>query len=278
MTTGGWGVGQWGVSPWGLGTTEEAPTFGRIYATGDRRVRVSLTFEPAHSSVIASGDALNPRTWIITEPVTGRRFRVLAVSEVSSTEYDLNTLELLANAQITLQLASTTLRYSNGAPVLNFFIDFAGQVATYNATLEAQTAAAGYSLRDVANPPTPNSPVGGTLQVTAGGDYKSVTGASLIRKLIMRRLVSTPGDFFHLPTYGAGLAEKVPLAATDLRRLTKLIEDQVKLEPSVDAVKVQLSMIAASQTLVVQMQVRLRQTGDMVAVGLAVSNNAVQAL
>lgn len=276
--TGGWGLGYWGTGPWGTGAiaAAEGEVFGRIYATGDRRVRMILTFEPAHQSSNTVGDALCPRTWIITNPDTGKRFHVLSVAQISATEYDLNTLEMLETALIQLRLTAPSLRYVNGAPVTGFVIDFAGQVATYNATAQAQNAAAGYALRDVANPPTPNSPVGGTLEVTSEGDYKSVSGAPLVRKLIMRRLVSKPGDFFHLPAYGAGLNEKIPLAATDLRRLTKLIEDQVLLEPDVSAVKVSLSMIAASQTLVVQMQVRLKQTGETVAVGLSVSNGAVQ--
>lgn len=274
----GWGLGNWGTSPWGTGTGGLLESYGRIYATGDRRVRVVLTFEPAHTQVNAEGDALNPKTWIVRDPQTGRRFYVLAVEEVSPTEYDLTTLEMLENAQVTLQLKSDTLRYATGGPVLGFSIDFAGQTATYNVSSQAQTTAAGYALRDVANPPTPNSPVGGTLDVTSEGDYKSVTGAPLIKKLIMRRLMATPGDFFHLPDYGAGLSEKVPMAATDLRRLSKLIEDQVLLEPDVSAVKVSLSMIAATQTLVVQMQVRLQQSGESVAVGVAVGNNMVQAL
>lgn len=272
----GWGLGDWGISPWGTGETGLLDSYGRIFATGDRRIRVILTFEPTHQSVNTVGDALCPRTWIVSEPVTGRRFHVLAVVEISPTEYDLTTLELLENALVQLQLTAPALKYVTGAPVVGFSIGFAGQVATYNATAQAQNAAAGYSLRDVANPPTPNSPVGGTLEVTSEGDYKSVSGAPLIRKLIMRRLVSKPGDFFHLPAYGAGLNEKVPLASTDLRRLSKLIEQQVMLEPDVAAVKVSLSMIAASQTLVIQMQVRLQQTGETVAVGLSVSNGSVQ--
>lgn len=277
MTTRGWGMGSWGTSPWGTGEAPPIPgAFGKIFATGDRKVRVALTFEPAHNSGTTTGDALNPKTWIVTNPDTGKRYHVVSVRQRSPTEYELGTLETLENALITLKLEAPTLRTLQGAPVLGFAVDFQGNVATSNFSQQAQTSAAGYALRDVANPPTPNSPVGGTLEVTAAGDYKTVTGAPLIKKLILRRLMATPGDFFHLPTYGLGLNEKVPMAATDLRRLSKEIEDTVRLEPEVDAVKASLTMIAASQTLVVQMQVRLRQTGETVAVGLSVSTAGVQ--
>lgn len=265
----GWGTTEWGRGPWGLGAeVDPAVPPAYVYASGDRTIRVTLTFEPLWQSPIGLGDARNPKTWHIEEPSTGRVFNVLAVRRISSTELELTTLQPLRTSLSELALTAPTLKAVNGSAVLNFAAPFAGQQTVSNSTDQLKTQAVGYSLRDVANPPTPNSPVGGTLQVTAGGDYQSVTGTALLRKLIMRRLISKPGDFFHLPTYGAALEEKVPMATTDLRQLAKHIETQLRLEPEVTDAAVRLTLQAASNTLVVQMTVAVAPTGEKIELGL----------
>lgn len=114
-----------------------------------------------------------------------------------------------------------------------------------------------------------------TLTTTSGGDYASMTGEPFVKKLILRRLISKPGDFFHLPNYGIGLRVKEPLPNTDLRKLAKAIEMQVAMEPEVLAVKASLSYASSSAILYINLKVQLRQTGQIMPVSLAVSNGQV---
>lgn len=268
MTTqAGWGTAPWGTGEWGTGGGILPTEGARVYATGDRRVRVILPFEPQARYPTQIGDALNTKTWRLEEAISGRPIRVLAALKISPFEFELHTLETLANSLVGIELRAPDLLTATGTPVLGFYAIMAGQQSVTNSSQQLQTTAAGYALRDLANPQTPNSPVGGTLQMTAGGDYKNVTGSDLLKKLILRRLMSAPGDFFHLPDYGAGLQEKLPMAQTDLRRLSKLIESQVQLEPEVEAVNVNLTMRAADNTLVVQMDVSIAASGERIQLG-----------
>lgn len=112
--------------------------------------------------------------------------------------------------------------------------------------------------------------VSGTLTIDSGGDYASESGPAFVRKLILRRLTTKPGEFFHLPNYGLGLREKEPLPVNNLRALAKAIEQQVALEPEVSAVKANLSYAANAAILYVKVQAQLRQTGQQLVVPMAV--------
>ncbi len=112
--------------------------------------------------------------------------------------------------------------------------------------------------------------LGSTLVIDSGGDYTSMSGPEFIKKLILRRLTTKPGEFFHLPNYGLGLKEKEPLPVNNLRALAKAIEQQVAQEPEVGAVKATLSYAANASILYVKVQVQLRQTGQQLVVPMAV--------
>lgn len=117
---------------------------------------------------------------------------------------------------------------------------------------------------------------GSTLRITTGGDYASQSGEALVKKLILRRLISKPGDFFHLPNYGVGLRVKEPIPTVDLRKLAVQIEQQINLEPEVAESRANLSYAAGTGMLVVSVKVRLKATGDVIQADLAVPSGAVQ--
>lgn len=274
--TAGYGTSEYGTGPWGMGAVyAPADGGGRTFATGDRTVRVVLSFEPQAKGSTLPGDALNPKTWAISSLNDGRVLTPLSVVKVNSTTFDILTLQLLDNAKVPMQLRTTALRDVMGAPVETLTWVFPGSQLVSNTTPQRQTTAAGLAMRDVANPPTPNSPVGGTLEITSSGDYKSVTGEALVRKLIIRRLISSKGDFFHLPNYGAGLRVKDTMANVDLRKLARELEAQIKFEPEVEAASVGLSYTAAASALVVQLKVKLRQTGQEVSVSMMVPSGTL---
>ena len=117
---------------------------------------------------------------------------------------------------------------------------------------------------------------GSTLRIGSGGDYVSQSGEALIRKLVLRRLISKPGDFFHLPNYGVGLRVKEPIPTVDLRKLAVQIEQQVTLEPEVAESRANLSYAAGTGSLVVSLKVRLKATGDVVQTDMVIPSGAVQ--
>jgi hypothetical protein len=103
---------------------------------------------------------------------------------------------------------------------------------------------------------------GGTLVIDHGGDYAFMSGADLVKKLIHRRLVSRPGDFFHLPGYGIGLREKEPISPGELVRLKRNIETQISKEPEVDQCLATLTL-SSDGYLIVQLKVKLRPMGEL---------------
>lgn len=273
----GYGISEYGTGPWGISYAYEPPDGGgRVYALGDRVIRVRLSFEPLAKNSTVIGDALNPKTWQVVGVSVPRVLTPLSVAKQDSRTFDILTLQMLDPALRTMGLATTTLKTNTGASVTALSWEFAGSQLVSNVTNQSKTTAAGLALRDIANPPTPNSPVGGTLEITSSGDYKSVTGEALVKKLIIRRLISKRGDFFHLPNYGAGLRIKDVVPTTNLRKLATEIESQIKLEPEVEAVQVGLSYTAASSALVVQLKVKLFQIGQQVSVSMTVPSGTMQ--
>lgn len=270
----GWGTSPWGLGPWGLGFGPL--TITNAYAAGDRFVRVTLSAAPLEKASTIVGSVLNPLTWNITVPSTGRVLTVLSVAKVSDYVYDILTLQVFDDHYVQMAVGSDTLKDVAGNPVGSITFGFLGVHLEATSTPEKRTVGRGFAMRDLANPPTPNSPVGGTLEITSAGDYKDVSGPALLKKLILRRLVSKPGDFFHLPQYGIGLREKEPLPVNDLVKLKKQIELQIQLEPDVQNAVVGLSYDYASSSLLVQMQVRMTNTGQQIQFALPVPSGAVQ--
>ena len=100
---------------------------------------------------------------------------------------------------------------------------------------------------DLANPQTGrdagNSPLG-TFQITEVGDIRNDTGREYLRKRVFRRLSTTPGGFFHLPTYGLRPQDKELITPTTLRQLQLDVESQIAQEPDVIAARATLSELA----------------------------------
>lgn len=281
----GYGLAPWGTGYWGEGILAALEEGGVAYAVGDRVVRVELLTEPLHTNSTSVGSAINPRTWAITDPASGKSWTVMAVKDVSAKVYNILTLEPLPKHFTTLQLSTSTLKNSLGIPFATLELSFNGAYLDVNNSNEARTAARGYLLQDLANQPAPpltdmsgtyNDLVGGTLEINSAGDYVSQYGAALVKKLIIRRLLSKPGDFFHLPTYGVGLRVKEPIPTSNLRKLAVIIEQQAQQEPEVQAVKANLSYSAAANALVVRVRVQLAPTGQEADVMLTVPTGLVQ--
>jgi hypothetical protein len=61
-------------------------------------------------------------------------------------------------------------------------------------------------------------------------DLQLATGSEAGRQRVLRRLLTTPGDYFAHPTYGAGLPQKVgsPATAAELQALvlSQMLQEQ----------------------------------------------------
>lgn len=260
----------WGLSSWGLGSWGSLPgplSVVSALALATRTVRVVLTTTPLAASATGVGDALNPDTWSLTRLDTGFAFTIASIDQVDAVTFDLFLVEALGPAHVTHQVGSTTMQKPTGALIQSpYFATFTGLEASVPAGVRT-------AQEDVANPPAPPglTSVGGTLVMTAAGDYALVAGAELLKKLILRRLTTTPGDFAHLPNYGLGLSIKEPLRTNDLLLLQRAIEQQVSLEPDVADVQANLSFSNAEGILTVKVTATFRATGQQVTTSLKIS-------
>jgi len=253
MSIYGFGVSPWGTGQWGDAEPEAIPGglgYGRAYAVGDRVVRVELSHEPIHLVSTGVGDALNPRTWKIQNLATGQQWTLMAVREISEKVYEILTFQVLPKHFTELELSTGTLLDQDRVPLPS--LEFLGAAEQYGEM------------------------VSGTLLLDSGGDYVNQYGTDLIKKLILRRMIAKPGDYFHLPTYGMGLRVKEPLPVNDLRKLAAAIEAQVKLEPEVQACKANLSYSASAAVLNVILKVQLLPDGQTMQIPLVVPTNLVQ--
>ena len=257
-------MSTWGTGPWGLGTFGGLPgplSVVSALAITTRTVRVTLTSTPLAASATVPGDALNPATWTVTRLDTGFMFTVASVDQVDAITFDIFLVQALGPASTQHQVSSTTLKKPTGALISSPYS------ALFNGLVASQpTSVAIVRQRDLANPPAPpglNS-IGGTLVMDASGDYKLVSGAALLKKLILRRLTTRPGEFAHLPNYGLGFAVKEPLRDSDLIALRGDVEAQVLLEPDVATANVLLSFNNAEGIVVCRIRATMRSTGETV--------------
>lgn len=264
-----WGFGLWGVGP--FGALSSAISLSSAVAASTNSVRFVLSNIPQQIDVTAPGDVLNPSTWVVTRLDTGQIFTVLQVRVFDAPyAFELDILEPLGDFRSTHRLQSATLLSNVGILIsAPLSADFAGVVSTAPVLSTPQRS---YRSVDLANPPTPQGldSLGGTLIVDGDGDYRNESGAALLRKLIIRRLVTSPGEFFHLPTYGVGIAAKEPVRGGDVIALRKKIEQQVALEPDVENVVAQVAL-SRTGVLTVLVKATQRKTGETLEVGLQVT-------
>jgi hypothetical protein len=221
------------------------------------------------NSPFLSGDALNPATWTIQRLDTNAYFSVVGVAQTSTYEYTLTTLEEFGAVSVNHRVSTSTLKDTSGSIIATpRQADFLGILDAQKATPAARLAAARVAAQDIANTQVPDSVYfGGTLEIGPDGDYKTDTGAKLVRKLLYRRMVSNRGDFFHLPNYGEGLRVKELIAVADLPRKKALLEKASLSEPEVDGAVVTLTLDTKNQ-LNVKLKVKLKSTGEAVDVDL----------
>lgn len=147
----GYGILPYGAGYWGTGVSIVPTAEANAFAVGDRKVRIVLAFEPLHESSTNEGDALNPRTWSITDLGSGKVYTVMAVTMVDAFTYDLVTFEVFPNHYGTLELKTATLIAANGIPFPTIEEQFGGAYLAAANTNELLAAAQGFGIKDIAN-------------------------------------------------------------------------------------------------------------------------------
>jgi hypothetical protein len=268
---GAWGTGSYGTGPYG-GSGGSAISISGARALSTHSVVVTLSSAPQNEDPFKSGDVLNPQTWTVQQLVSLDFFTIIAVRchDALLNEFEIQTLEPLDNHLIQHQVKSLTLRSAGGVLVTApHEADFAGLVEEIDPV--AKTEQRRFPTRDLANPPTPaesgEGGIGGTLRIDSDGDYATVAGVELVKKLVLRRLFTKRGGFFHLPNYGFGLGIKEPVLGGDVITLKADLERAMKLEPDVDRA------LATVQTdrrgiLTLLLRFTLAGTGQEIKVGV----------
>lgn len=276
------GHGEWAtpVEVSTLAIPTDIPEY-RVYAVSDRVVRIQFietptTTKPVHVSSTGTKDALNPRSWNVVQPF-GITYTVMSVlGSADGYTYDILTLEHFPRYNAGDLLFTGQVRMENGdEPSIS--TTFSGSIQSADTSPNAKATTRGLQVRDLNNVVTPYEDlVGGTLVINSGGDYESMSGEAFIRKLVMRRLISQKGDFFHLPNYGGGLRVKATFSTANLRAMAKDIEMQVLQEPEIEAARASLTYQAASSTLVIQVKARMRSTGQETALSMNLPVGSIQ--
>lgn len=210
-------------------------------------------------SAVGAGDALNPSIWTLELAANSSvRWTVLAVSAVSDQIVDLALLEPLRGALIVHRVGASLLRLPSElrAP--------APRTADFRGMLAARTPQRRQSeLRDLKNDLFGT----GALVVGADGDYATEGLVPMLRKLILRRLSTMPGAFFHLPDWGMGLVHKGLIFPGDIATLEVKIRDTVLEEPELDRADVAVEL-ARNGVLTIKLRCYLRAGGDPVALSI----------
>ena len=272
----GWGYDDHGLVAYG-DALSGAASLRNAKAFSTREVDDTVTNLVTDVNPFAVGDALNPATWQLQRLDTLSFLSVVGVTQVGTYTYRLLVFEEFGPVASTHRVSTTTLLDVGGSIIASpRQVDFLGVLDVAQSSNLNKLATRRVAARDLANSQTTTSTLlAGTLQVGADGDYKTVTGPELVKKLIMRRLISTPGDFFHMPEYGVGLVVKQLVPVSDLTKLKKVIEDQCRLETEVEEAQAALTFDPAKGVLLVAVRTRLKKTGESIEIGLTVPQTGV---
>lgn len=250
---------SYGISPWGLGSWGSSGVFRGVFAVActTHTVRVGLSARTRAISPTGPGDALNPETWYVVSSDLLVTLTVLAVVQINRTTFELYTMQDLGNVNDLWRVGSDTLLSAGGSRLEPpAYLTFRG-VHPADAALRPVLRA-----RDLANTQVSPGEAGGTLRMTPGGDYATHSGAELLKKLIWRRITTTPGSFFHLgESYGTELKLKSLVRDNDLLAMQAKLAQQIREEPDVQDVHVELSL-ASSGILKLRVRVQSVRLGS----------------
>ena len=252
--------GPWGSTPWG-GAIE--PPLAGFYvvsalATGSNTFRVWFSEPPRFTTPIAADSAANMTNFVLTRTDTGGVIQLLGASQVADDALALDFVRLgvWESHLITYHIqAGDTLVSTVAAHALidPKYAEFLGLPASVQPLEETQ------ELADLRNPQTDETRINGGLVVSTAGEYQLEAGVSLVKKLIIRRIVTERDSFVHLQGYGESVSPARFWTTVDLMLFQTSLERGVRKEPEVESARVAITL-AASGVLTVGVRARLRNS------------------
>lgn len=260
--------------PWSgswAGYWSGGPTPGTVFslasarAVGARTLRVTFTHEPLYQSPIGAYDAGNLEHWLLVREDTSRAVPLLGTRQVSGDALSLDLLlaEPFASSALTLyRVTASHLLSALGQALVD-----PTSLEVYGMPGVREVASRPQPLLDVFNPQTAGDRINGALQLGTDGDYQLESGTQLLRKLVVRRLLTALGEYYHLADtdYGAGLQPKELLRPSDLVVLRARLELQLLREPEFSKATVSLTLESSGE-LDVRSVLVMKQSGQQLTV------------
>lgn len=209
-------------------------------------------------------DALDPYNWTLTvRNPFGARVRLVQSVERIDDEHVRVLLdgELTANTTYRLTIAPTVQSLTGGlvSPTCGYadFDTFAPP------RFRLPEAARDGQMVDVANPwvpgdaLTPTSPLG-TYQIADTGDWANDSDRVNLRKRVLRRATTWTSAFFHLAGYGVEQRLKALIRTPTLVQIQNGLQGQIKKEPDVLSVTVEVSQKVTAQGTILREVIRIQ--------------------
>jgi len=265
----GWGSG-YGTVPWGF-LPDDIFNVQKIYPIRENVIRILFSNPPNFTGVLDSKDASNPNNYRVY-PVAGtvgydgspsRNVNVAGVEQPKFIPDSSSMVDLLLDRP----LSPFPARYNVivGSLFSYKFIpidvcDKSREILGLYRGLQPQIADQFTPTRDIANPNTLSAMTGlavinedqlGIIPIGSDGDYAFDEGLTNLRKRIYRRLMTNPGAFIFMPTYGVGLpryAKRLNLASTRTI-IVATAQSQISQEPEIQRCVVQMTNDPAKPNL-----------------------------
>jgi hypothetical protein len=241
-----WGS-LWG-SLWGGGASPGSGfAMNSVRAVGSRVARVSFTREPLFLSPIGRYDASNLQRWELVRQDTGRSLSMLGTRAVAGDVFSIEILlsePFASSPLIVYELTANQVKSTTGLMIVDpLTIAFFGMPGIREVIERPRP------LIDLFNPQTGRDALRGALQMGTGGDYLHEQGTSLLRKLVIRRILTAIDEFYHLSGqgYGAGLDAKRLFRPGDLVVLRTQLQNEIVQEAEIAAADVSLSQKPSGQ-------------------------------
>lgn len=249
----GWGSGSWGFSPWGFGTGPLQLL--RAFAVRENVVRLFFDQPVYFTQVLDPGDGSNPRSYSVvavpgiagdgdpTRTVNIIRAEIVKEAGAGGQQVDLVVDRAFSPFFCRYIVAVGDVRAGSGSLLDAAFTSYVFDGVQAGRLPMVPDQAIG--MRDIANPQTLAALVGlpdataatplmlGTFRVDATGDVANDSGIISWKKRVIRRLITRPGGFAHMPAYGAGIPQQVKtLGRPGSRQLLAFsAEQQIRQEP-----------------------------------------------
>jgi hypothetical protein len=260
--TAAYGIDAFGTAAFGIALATGSFEIEDIFAVSERAIRMTLTYQAGDFSATKGGSVFNPTMYTVTDLTTGVSQVVLGVAMVEDSamrQFDIVTLQKHSPYPGMMRIAVGSILDDTGRTL--------GGVRTRD--VEGCTTLAGrYGVRqepaDIRNSPVNGTTLDSILSVTPGGDLDTETGSELLKKMILRRLVTSPGEFTHLrnKAFGVGLRVKEIMRVSDLIALRVLVEREVLQEPDVDTVNATVTEDGEG-VVAIKVQARRRNSRDL---------------